>query len=304
MTRLRAVLDPAGRPVDWTAEVWAGSHVQRPVFGGTMLAHEALPNPPPPAKANDPVEANGGGGTRNGFPLYDFGARRVIHHLALETPVRTSSLRGLGALPNVYALECFMDELAERAGVDPVDYRLSLLSDVRARVLIENVAGRCGWASRGPAGSGHGLGLAWSRYKNKAAYACVAVELDVDQDVRLRRVWCAADAGLVINPDGARNQLEGGIVHAASMTLKEQVTLEGDGITSLDWDSYPIMIFSEVPEIFVEIVANPDLPTLGMGECTFGPTAAAIGNAVAHALGVRIRDMPLTRERIAAALVR
>jgi CO/xanthine dehydrogenase Mo-binding subunit len=304
MTRLRAALDAEGRPVDWTAEVWAGSHVQRPVFGGTMLAHEALPNPPPPPKANDPVEANGGGGTRNAFPLYDFGAKRVIHHLALATPVRTSSLRGLGALPNVFALECFVDELAERAGVDPVAYRLSLLSDARARVLIENVAGRCGWAGRGPAGTGRGLGLAWSRYKNKAAYACVAVELEVDQAVSLRRVWCAADAGLVINPDGARNQLEGGIVHAASMTLKEQVTLDGDGITSLDWERYPIMTFSEVPEIEVEIVPNPHLPTLGMGECTFGPTAAAIGNAVAHALGVRVREMPLTRERIAAALVR
>jgi len=228
----------------------------------------------------------------------------VIHHLALATPVRTSSLRGLGALPNVFALECFMDELAERAATDPVVYRLSLLSDLRARHLIENVAARCGWASRGPAGTGQGLGLAWSRYKNKAAYACVAVELEVDLDITLRRVWCAANAGLVINPDGARNQLEGGIVHAASMTLKEQVTLEGDGITSLDWDRYPIMTFSEVPEIDVEIVHNPDLPTLGMGECTFGPTAAAIGNAVAHALGIRIRDMPLTRERIAAALVR
>ncbi len=304
MIRLRAALGDDGRPFDWTAEVWAGSHVQRPVFGGTMLAHEAMPNPPPPPKANDPTEANGGGGTRNAFPPYDFPAKRVIHHLALETPVRTSSLRGLGALPNVYALECFIDELAERAGVDPVAYRLSLLSDPRVRLLIENVAGRCDWASRGSAGTGRGLGLAWSRYKNKAAYACVAVELDVDQDITLRRVWCAADAGLVINPDGARNQLEGGIVHAASMTLKEQVTLDGDGITSVDWTRYPILRFSEVPEIDVVIVDNPDLPTLGMGECTFGPTAAAIGNAVAHALGARIRDMPLTRERIAAALVR
>jgi nicotinate dehydrogenase subunit B len=304
MTRLRAALDKDGRPIDWTAEVWAGPHVQRSVFGGNMLGHEALPNRPPAPKSNDPTEANGGGGTRNGFPLYDFGTKRVIHHLALQTPVRTSSLRGLGALPNVFALECFVDELAERGGVVPVAYRLSVLSDPRARVLIENVAGRCSWASRGPAGTGRGLGLAWSRYKNKAAYACVAVELEVDQDISLRRVWCAADAGLVINPDGARNQLEGGIIHAASMTLKEQVTLDGDGITSLDWDRYPIMRFSEVPEIEAVIIDNPDLPTLGMGECTFGPTAAAIGNAVAHALGVRIRDMPLTRERIAAALVR
>ncbi|PPQ31793.1 xanthine dehydrogenase family protein molybdopterin-binding subunit [Rhodopila globiformis] len=303
MTRLRAALDESGRPLDWTAEVWAGSHVQRPVFGGTMLAHEALPPPPPPPRANDPTEANGGGGTRNAVPLYDFAAKRVIHHLALETPVRTSSLRGLGALPNVFALECFMDELAERAGVDPVAYRLSLLSDPRARRLIETVSDRCAWASREAVGSGRGLGLAWSRYKNKAAYACVAVELEVDRDIMLRRIWCAADAGLVINPDGARNQLEGGIIHAASMTLKEQVTLDGEGIASLDWDHYPILRFSEVPEIDTVIIPNPDQPTLGMGECTFGPTAAAIGNALYHALGVRIRDMPLTRERIAAALV-
>lgn len=302
-TRLRAALDDSGRPIDWTCEVWAGSHVQRPVFGGTMLAHEALPNPPAPPKANDPPEANGGGGTRNAFPLYDFSSKRVIHHLALETPVRTSSLRGLGALPNVYALECFMDELAERAGQDPVTYRLSLLSDPRARRLIEKTAARCDWSARGPGGSGHGLGLAWSRYKNKAAYACVAVEIDVEQEIRLRRVWCTADAGLVINPDGARNQLEGGIVHAASMTLKEKVTFGQTGISSLDWDSYPILRFSEVPEIDAVIVHNPDMPTLGMGECTFGPTAAAIGNALYHALGIRVYEMPLTREKIAAALM-
>ena len=303
-TRIAVELDAAGKPVDWTTEVWAGPHVQRPIFGGVMLAHEALPNQPPPARAGDPPEANGGGGTRNGTPLYDVAQKRIIHHLGLTTPVRTSSLRGLGALPNVFAMECFVDELAERAGMDPVAYRLSILTDPRARHLIESVAARCDWTNRGPVGTGKGLGLAWSRYKNKAAYACVAVELEVDQDIRLRRVWCAADAGLVINPDGAMNQLEGGIIHAASMTLKEQVMFDDQGIASVDWASYPIMTFSEVPEIATEIVHAPDLPTLGMGECTFGPTAAAIGNAVAHALGVRVRDMPLTRERIAAVLAR
>jgi len=304
MTRIRAALDEAGRPVDWTCEVWAGSHVQRPVFSGNMLTHEALPNPPPDPKPNDPTEAAGGGGTRNGTPLYDFPRKRIIHHLANATAIRTSSLRGLGALPNVFALECFMDELADRAGIDPLAYRLSLLSDERARALLESVGARSGWASRGPAGTGRGLGLAWSRYKNRAAYAAVAVELDVDQEVRLRRVWCAVDAGLVINPDGAKNQVEGGIIHAASMTLKEQVKIDGDGITSLDWESYPILRFSEVPEIDTVIMDRPNLPTLGMGECTFGPTAGAIGNAVAHALGTRVRDMPLNRERIASVLLR
>jgi nicotinate dehydrogenase subunit B len=303
MTRLQAVLDPSGKPIDWTCEVWAGSHVQRPIFGGALLAHEALPTKPPAPKPNDPAEAAGGGGTRNGTPLYDFPAKRIVHHLALTTPVRTSSLRGLGALPNVFALECFMDELAERAGVDPVAWRLAQLSDPRGRQLLENVAERCDWSSRGPGGEGRGFGIAWARYKNKAAYAAVAVEVEVDQEVHVRRAWIAADAGLVINPDGAANQLEGGLIHAVSMTLKEQVKLDGDGITSLDWASYPILKFSEVPEISTVIIHAPNEPTLGMGECTFGPTAAAIGNAVKHALGIRIRDMPLTRERIAAAMV-
>ena len=301
---LRAALDDAGKPVDWTADIWAATHVQRPSTGGNMLTHEALPTPPPDPRPTDPPEANGGGGTRNAFALYDFPVKRVIHHLVLQPPVRTSALRGLGALPNVFAIECFMDELAERAGMDPVEYRLSMLSDPRARRLIENVTRRCNWSTRGAAGSGRGLGLGWARYKNRAAYAAVAVEVEVDQEVQLRRVWCAADAGLVINPDGARNQLEGGIIQAASMTLKEQVRMEGDGITSLDWESYPILRFSEVPEISTEIIDAPDQPTLGMGECTFGPTAAAIGNAVAHALGTRIRNMPLTRERIAEALLK
>jgi CO/xanthine dehydrogenase Mo-binding subunit len=301
---VRAALDDAGKPLDWTAEIWAATHVQRPSSGGNMLTHEALPTPPPDPRPTDPPEANGGGGTRNAVPAYDFPVKRIVHHLVRQPPVRTSALRGLGALPNVFALECFMDELADRAGVDPVQYRLSLLSDPRARRLIENVAVRSGLAGRGPAGSGRGLGMGWARYKNKAAYAAVAVEVEVDREVQVRRVWCAADAGLVINPDGGKNQLDGGIVQAISMTLKEQVKLDATGVASLDWASYPILKFSEVPDIETEIIHAPDLPTLGMGECTFGPTAAAIGNAVAHALGVRIRDMPLTRERIAAALLR
>ena len=148
------------------------------------------------------------------------------------------------------------------------------------------------------------MGIGFARYKNRAAYAAVVAEVEVEAEVRLRRVWCAADAGLVINPDGARNQLEGGIVQAASHTLKEQVRLDETGVAGTDWTGYPILRFSEVPEIVTELIEAPEHPTLGMGECTFGPTAAAIGNAVAHALGARIRDMPLTRERIAAALLR
>jgi nicotinate dehydrogenase subunit B len=299
---LRAVLDAKGRPADWTAEIWAGSHVQRPASGGNMLAHEALPTPPPDPRPFEPPEASGGGGVRNAVPMYDIPATRIVHHLARRTPIRTSSLRSLGALANVFALECFLDELAERAGEDPLAYRLSILSNPRARAVIERASAMANWAGRGAAGTGRGLGLGFGQYKNRSAYAAVVAEVEVEREVRLRRVWCAADGGLIISPDGARNQLEGGIVQAASMTLKEQVRFDRQGIRSLDWESYPILRFSEVPEIAVELMDRPDQPSLGMGECTIGPTAAAIGNAVAHALGARIRDLPLTRERIAAAL--
>ena len=197
-----------------------------------------------------------------------------------------------------------LDELAAQAGADPVAYRLALLPDVRARRVIETAASMADWASRGPGGSGTGKGIGFARYKNRSAYAAVVAEIEVETEVRLRRIWCAADAGLVINPDGAINQLEGGVIMAASMTLKEQVRIGDAGISSLNWNDYPILRFSEVPpEIHCRLIDAPDEPPLGMGECTMGPTAAAIANAVAHALGARLRDLPLTRERIAAALL-
>jgi CO/xanthine dehydrogenase Mo-binding subunit len=272
-------------------------------MGGNMLAHEALPQPAPEPRVTDPPEAGGGGGTRNAVPLYDVGTRRILHHLVLRAPVRTSALRGLGAPTNVFAIESAIDELAAHAGEDSVAYRLSIMPNPRARRVIERVAQMAEWERRRAAGSGRGIGIGFAQYKNRSAYAAVVAEVEVEREVRVRRVWCAADAGLVINPDGARNQLEGGILQSASFTLKEQVRFDEQGISSTDWSLYPILRFSEVPEITVELVEANDQPSLGMGECTIGPTAAAIGNAVAHALGTRIRDLPLTRERIAAPLL-
>jgi CO/xanthine dehydrogenase Mo-binding subunit len=197
-----------------------------------------------------------------------------------------------------------MDELAERGDLDPVAYRLSVLSDPRARAVVERAASLSDWKAGAPPGTGRGRGVGFARYKNLAAYAAVVAEVEVDESVRLLRVWCAADAGLVINPDGAINQLEGGIIQAASWALKEGVRLDTDGISSRDWDSYPVLRFSEVPEVTVKLI-NPtaDRPCLGVGEASGGPTVAAIGNAVAHALGARIRDLPMTRERVMAALL-
>jgi len=304
VTTARARLDASGLPVDWTTEIWSGRHTSRPGGGGNLLAAEALPDPPPPPSAAESGYPPGAG-TRNGEPLYDFPAKRIVHHLIAETPVRTSSLRGLGATLNVFAIESLMDELAERAGEDPVAYRLSVLSDERALTVVEHVARSSGWRAGLEAGTGQGRGIGFARYKNLAAYAAVVVEVEVDDSVRLLRVWCTADAGLVVNPDGAINQLEGGIIQAASWALKEGVRLDTDGISSRDWESYPVLRFSEVPEVTVELISpTADRPSLGVGEASGGPTVAAIGNAVAHALGARIRDLPLTRERVMAALLK
>jgi nicotinate dehydrogenase subunit B len=303
VVKVHALLDDAGKPTDWTQEIWSATHNKRPGAGGVLLGAVALPTPMPEPPPKDVPEANGGGATRNGEPLYDIAAKRILHHLVTESPVRTSALRSLGAMPNVFALECCIDELAERAGQDPVAYRLSITADKRARAVIEKVAAMARWNPKEPGGAGHGRGIAFARYKNRAAYSAVVVELNVDEEIRLAHVWCATDAGLVVNPDGATNQLEGGIIQSASWVLKEQVRFDS-GVSSIDWETYPVLKFSEVPEIDIELINTKDEVPLGVGEVTAGPTAAAIGNAVSHALGTRIRDLPLTRDRIMATLLK
>jgi nicotinate dehydrogenase subunit B len=302
VVKVRARLDAGGEPVDWATEIWSGTHQGRPGGGANLLAMEALPDPPAPPPPNDVPEAAGGGATRNAEPLYDIPAKRIIHHLVPEVPRRTSALRSLGAMPNIFALESFIDELAERAGRDPVEYRLARLSDRRGRRVIERVAAMANWSAK-PAQANRGKGIGFAQYKNRAAYAAVIVELEVDETVRLLRVWCAADAGLAVNPDAIINQLEGGIVQSASWTLKEQVKFDNQNAGPIDWETYPVLRFSEVPPIDIELVPSDSDVPLGVGEATAGPTAAAIGNAVSRALGIRVRDLPLTRERIMALLL-
>jgi CO/xanthine dehydrogenase Mo-binding subunit len=230
----------------------------------------------------------------------------VVHHLIPDPRVRTSALRSLGAFANVFAIECFLDELAEFSGEDPVAYRLALLADPRARRVIETVAAMCDWSARLRGlerGGGRGIGLGMARYKNRGGYAAVVAEVEVEAEVRLAKMWCAADGGLIINPDGAANQVEGGMVQAASWTLKEAVRFAEGRVASTTWESYPILKFSEVPEIDIRLIDARGEPPAGLGEVAQGPTAAAIGNAVARALGARIRDLPLTRERIAKVLL-
>jgi CO/xanthine dehydrogenase Mo-binding subunit len=302
---LSAVLGEDNRPADWTIEIWSAPHAQRPGMNGNsnLAGAEALPNAPPRNELNDVPDERGGGATRNGYAIYDLPRHRLIHHLLPRVPLRTSSLRGLGAWANVFAIESFMDELAELAGEDPVSYRLSLLSDPRARRVVETAAEMSNWFDHRDLGEGRARGFGFARYKNIASFAAVVAEVTVDEEVRLERIWCCADAGLVITPDGAKNQLEGGIVMGASFVLKERVRFEDGKVATTTWEDYPILRFSEVPDIDIRLIEAPNEPTLGLGEASVGPTGAAIGNAVARALGTRIRDLPLTRERIMATLL-
>ncbi|MDO9437084.1 molybdopterin cofactor-binding domain-containing protein [Hydrogenophaga sp.] len=301
---VHAVLGDDGLPVDWTTEIWSAAHGQRPGVGGAyLLAADALPEPPPQRKPFDIPEERGGGATRNGLPLYDIAAKRIDFHLVHDIPLRTSSLRGLGATLNIFSIEGLIDDLALRANKDPLAYRLAMLTDPRARQVLEKAASMANWSRRCEGGDGKGLGLGIARYKNSSAYAAVVAEIEVQEAVRVKRVWCAVDAGLVINPDGVTNQVEGNIVQAISWTLIEEVRLGAHGVESLDWETYPVIRFSDVPPIEVELMRNTAHAPLGVGECAGGPTAAAIGNAVAHALGKRMHDMPLSRERILASLI-
>lgn len=299
-----ATLADDGRPVGWVTEIHSPAHGQRPGVGGaTLLAAEALEVPPPPRKPFDIPEDRGGGATRNGIPLYDIPARGIDFHLIHDIPVRTSSLRGLGATLNVFAIEGLMDDLAARAGADPLDYRLSLLSEPRARAVLQRAAEMAGWSGRDAGGAGQGMGLGLARYKNGSAWAAVVAAVTVDEAVRVTDIWCAVDAGLAINPDGIANQVEGNIVQAISWALIEEVRFDAAGVAGVDWQGYPVIRFSEVPDIRVELMDSRNHPPLGVGECAGGPAVAAIGNAVAHALGERVTDLPMTRDRIMAALM-
>jgi CO/xanthine dehydrogenase Mo-binding subunit len=220
-------------------------------------------------------------------------------------PLRVSALRSLGAYLNVFAIESFMDELARAAHIDPVVFRIGHMPDVRAQEVMRLAADRFGWArfKRSPM---RGRGFAFARYKNLAAYAAIACEVEVRRDsgeLRVLRVVAAVDSGEVVNPDGIRNQMEGGIVQSLSWTTLEAVTFDSWRVTSLDWGAYPILRFPQVPEqLDVHIIDRPGQPFLGTGEAAQGPAAAAIANAVADATGVRIRDLPLSRSRLRAAV--
>ncbi|MGH7105539.1 MAG: molybdopterin cofactor-binding domain-containing protein [Acetobacteraceae bacterium] len=252
-----------------------------------------------------PISLPDGGGDRNALPIYRIPNLRVDYRFVPTMPVRVSALRSLGAHLNVFAIESFMDELAREGQVDPIEFRLRHLDDRRADAVIRAAAERFGWA-RHHRIAGQGKGFGFARYKDQAAYVAIAVEVSVDRNdgtPRLLRVVAAVDSGEAVNPDGIRNQIEGGIIQATSWTLLESVTFDRTRITSRDWASYPILRFTDVPDsVEVVILDRPGQPFLGTGEAAQGPTAAALANAVVDAVGARVRELPLSGDRIKAAI--
>jgi nicotinate dehydrogenase subunit B len=304
VSKAKATLNDKGMIATWEYEVWSNPHSTRPGPAGNLLAAR-LVDPPfaPPLPRAIPMPE--GGGDRNAIPLYAIPQARVTNHFVPTMPIRVSALRSLGAYMNIFSIESFIDELAKQAGTDPVEFRLRHLDEPRARDVVTAAAHHFGWLRYQPS-RGRGRGFGFARYKNLAAFTAVAVEVEVDHEtgrVQLVRAVAATDSGQPVNPNGIENQIEGGIVQSSSWTLYEAVDFDQTRILSDDWSSYPIMRFPELPEsIEVHVIDRPGYPFLGTGEAAQGPTAAAIANAVADATGVRIRELPLTAERVKAAI--
>lgn len=303
VVKIDGEVSAAGKIVEWLTEVWSAPHGRRPSARAVNLLGASHAEPPIPFPELHEDLQIFAGGARNAEPRYDAAHKKIVLHSLPDLPFRTSALRTLGGYANVFAAESFVDELAWALGIDPLQFRLQNLSDPRAVRVLETAARMAGWRLDAKRGNGTGDGIGFCRYKNSAAYVAVIARVEADASVRVRRLWCAVDAGLAINPDGVTNQIEGGIIQSISWTLKEQVTFDRNRVATASWDKYPILRFDEIPEVEVRLIHDAEDPPLGVGEAAQGPAAAAVMNAVAAALDCRIRDLPVTRERIIASLV-
>jgi CO/xanthine dehydrogenase Mo-binding subunit len=299
---IQARLGEDGVISDWQHDLWSCPHTSRPrgaESAGNLLyaQHKKRPLPIPAPRS---IPQPSGGADRNAVPLYDFENVQVNKHLVTDIPVRGSALRGLGAYANVFAIESFMDELAYSNGTDPFEFRLRHLRDERAADVLRRLQAESDWSARPEPGGGAGWGLGFAKFKNLASYLGIVMQLHADASsgqIDLVNAIAVCDAGLVINPDGLKAQIEGGIIQSASWTLKEQVEISASQIETRDWSTYPILRFDEVPEVTVHLIDRRDQKSLGVGETAQGPTAAAIANAVFYATGQRLRRLPFTPAR-------
>ena len=296
---IRGAVDSVGNVRAWDYQVWTPTHSTRPDGMAANLLPGMLVSPPFP-----PVDNGFVGGDRNAPTNYTSVNNRVTIHWLNSSPIRVSALRSLGAMANTFANESFMDELAYAAGIDPVQFRLNHLDDPRAVAVVQTAAADIGWQPHSaPSNSGRGLGIAFARYENNLAYVATAADVSVDASgqITLNRIAVAHDCGLIISPDGLKNQIQGNVIQSASRAILEQVNFNASQITSVDWRTYPILRFHDLPPIDIALIDHPDQPAWGAGEITTLTTPPAIANAVYHASGRRLRSVPLSPAQGAAS---
>ena len=305
VVKIAASIDARGRIGDWQFDSWGAGHHSRP---GTPAAPRLLAAWQREQAGAETMPGNlpmaaGGGAERNAVPLYALDGVRVRVHRIVAPPVRSSSLRALGAFANVFAIESFIDELADLASLDSLQLRFDHLRDERAADVLRDATLRSPWSTwRAAPPANHGIGCALARYKGTAGWCAVVACVSAEAKIRVHDLYVSVDVGTVVNPDGVRSQVEGGAVQATSWALTERLGFDAAGVATATWDSYPILRFSDAPAVHVNVLDRAGEPALGAGEIAQGPTAAAIATAVAHALGVRVRDLPMTFDRVAQAI--
>jgi nicotinate dehydrogenase subunit B len=301
---LAAVVDDAGNLKAWHAETWLPAATQ---------GLQGVPLLGPAAAGRDQAQGLSTGLLAQHLdPPYAVEALRFIVNWLPDTPLRPAHIRAPGKVANSFAAESFIDEIAATASADPLAWRLARLSDERGIAVLRRAAELFGWQPR-TAGSRRnatsaktrGSGISYVHYKNREAYVALAFEVEVDREtgvIRILRGACAQDCGMVINPDGVKAQIEGAVVQTISRTLKEEVTFSRTEVTSLDWASYPLLTWPEAPDIAISLIDRPGIEPVGVGEPAAAPVPAAIANAVFDAIGVRLRQVPFTPERVLSAL--
>jgi len=301
---LRAALDSSGNIAAWETEAWLPMNTPN-LFSRPLVSLVAAGIPQPEGQAVAQIQGNA-------YPPYDLANITATVHWLKTTPLRPSNLRAPGKLGNCYAVECFMDELAAAAGRDPLEYRLHHLKDERGVAILKRAAEMMNWQARPSPRPGNandrisrGRSIVYVHYKHVDNRMGLGVDVEVNRDtgkVRVTRIICAYEAGLMINPDIVRSQVEGNILQGVSRTLLEETTFDQSRVTSTDWQSYPILTFPDAPALEIDLMGSPYDKPMGAGEAAGAPVPAAIGNAVFDAVGIRMRRVPLTPARVRAAL--
>ena len=304
LLELRAVVDAENEVMVWETQAWL------PIAAANLpniplLSLDAAGLPQTPGRSTGLIY-------QNIDPPYTMPNVNAVVHWIPDAPLRTSAIRAPGKIANTFAVESFVDEIAALTRVDPVEFRLRRLSNPRGVEVLKRAVARLGWQPRPSpravdpsAAVLTGRGIAYVHYKHDETLVAMGMEVAVERTtgrIRVTRVVCAQDCGLMINPDNVQAQLEGNIIQTLSRALHEEVVYDRDRVTTVDWASYPILKFPEVPALEFELIQRLDQPALGVGEAASAPVAAALGNAVFDATGVRLRTVPFRAERVKAAL--